>query len=85
MIITLDEKISVGAIFEGGRIKPVWFLYKHMKVIIKQVCYRWKEREGENIIYKFTVTDNKSIYEISYSTMTYQWYLLAIDEGSLQC
>lgn len=83
MIIILDEKISAGVVFESGKIKPLWFSYKHGKVIIKQVCYRWKEREGEDVIYKFTVSDDRSIYEIAYSTMTWQWYLLAIDEGSL--
>jgi hypothetical protein len=84
MIITLNEKISVGAIFEKGKIKPIWFSYRHIRVAIKQICYKWKEREGENVIYKFTVSDNQSIYEIAYSTMTTEWYLLAIDEESLQ-
>jgi hypothetical protein len=83
MIVTLNEKISAGVIFESGKLNPLWFSYKHVKVIIKQVCYRWKEKEGEDVIYKFSVSDDKSIYEIAYSTMTYQWYLLAIDEGSL--
>jgi hypothetical protein len=80
MIISLNEKIVAGVLFQAGNIKPLWFLYKNAKIIIKEVCYKWKEREGGDIIYKFTVRDDANIYELAYSTMSGQWFLLAIDE-----
>lgn len=81
MIVSLNEKISVCALFDQNRIKPIWFVYKNIKFVIKQICYRWKEKEGDDVIYKFTVADDSNIYEIAYSTRATVWSLLAIDEG----
>jgi hypothetical protein len=80
MIISLNEKIAVTVFFQSGNIKPLWFLYNNSKIIIKEICYKWKEREGKDIIYKFTVRDDANIYELAYYTMSGQWFLLAIDE-----
>ncbi|MDY6821409.1 MAG: hypothetical protein SVN78_07295 [Deferribacterota bacterium] len=83
MITTVNEKILLCAIFDKNRVKPLWFYYSGRKIVIKEICYKWKEREGDNVIYKFTVTDGSSIYEIAYSLNTLQWYLIAVDEGAV--
>ncbi|WP_022849833.1 hypothetical protein [Limisalsivibrio acetivorans] len=80
MILNLNEKIRVGAVFEGHWPKPVWFGLHGEKVLIKEICYRWKEREGGDMRYKFTVSDGFNIFEILFSTMDMCWYLVAMDE-----
>jgi len=81
MLVILDEKIKVGAIFNiNGQIKPVWFKFKDTKIFIKSLIYQWKEREGSDTIYKFTATDGVNIYEISYSKNNLEWRLVAMDE-----
>ncbi|GAB1534849.1 MAG: hypothetical protein LRY50_10890 [Geovibrio sp.] len=82
MILNIHEKIRVGAVFDGGFPKPVWFGLHGEKVLIKEVCYKWKEREGTDVIYKFTVTDGFNIFEIMFSSMEVCWYLVAMDEAS---
>lgn len=81
MLVMLNEKIKVGAIFgTNGQIKPIWFKYKNSKILIKERIYQWKEREGSDTIFKFTVTEGVNIYEISYSKNNLEWKLIAIDE-----
>lgn len=81
MILDLCEQIRVGAVFEGSWPKPVWFGFHGEKVAVKSICYRWKERKGGDVVYKFTVTDGDNLYEIAFSSASMMWTLLAIDEG----
>jgi hypothetical protein len=82
MILNLHEKIRVGVVFDGVWPKPVWFGFHGEKVIIKDICYKWKEREGSDVRFKFTVSDGFNIFEILFSTMEVCWYLVAMDEAS---
>ncbi|WP_246798770.1 hypothetical protein [Deferribacter autotrophicus] len=81
MLVMLNEKIKVGAIFYEGFPKPVWFIYYGTKIFIKKIIYQWKEREGRDVIYKYTVTEGENIYELSFSRENLEWCLVAIDEG----
>lgn len=81
MLLNLRERVKTAAVFDGGWPKPVWFVFHGEKVPVKQVCYKWKEREGSDVIYRFTVTDTFNIYEIFFSAMDACWYLDAVDES----
>ena len=79
MILNLHERVRVGAVFDASP-KPVWFSLHGEKVTVKEICYRWKEREGTDVIHKYTVTDGFNVYEISFSALDACWYLEAMDE-----
>lgn len=83
MILNLREKIRAGAVFDGSWPKPVWFALHGEKVTVKEICYKWKEREGADEIYKYTVSDGFNIYEIAFSAKEACWFLLAVDEAGL--
>ncbi|MCD8553304.1 hypothetical protein [Seleniivibrio sp.] len=80
MILNLHEKVRVGAVFENSP-RPVWFSLRGEKVTVKDICYRWKERAGNDIVHKYTVTDGLNVFELSFSGLDACWYLEGMDEG----
>ncbi len=81
MILNLHERVRVGAVFENSP-RPVWFSLHGEKVTVKDICYRWKERAGNDIIHKYTVTDGFNVFELSFSSLDACWYLEGMDEGN---
>lgn len=80
MILNLHERVRVGAVFDSSP-NPVWFSLKGEKVTVKSICYRWKEREGGDILHKYTVTDGLNVFELCFSSMDACWYLEAVNDN----
>ncbi len=83
MVSGLHDVIRVGAVFDAGAIKPMWFQYKGKKVSIENIIYKWQEKSGNTSIIKFSVQANEMLYEIGYSTIDMKWLLFAYDENCL--
>lgn len=82
MISGLNERIRVGAVFDGnGWPRPVWFDYKGRKITIKTIFYRWREKSSGNNIVKFSLADDSVIYEIEFDLNDLNWKLIAFDES----
>lgn len=75
-------EITAAAVFKKGDINPKWFFVNDRKVDIKRVIYKWHERDGYYLIYKFTVTDGECIYEIAFNSHLQRWYLIYVVEGA---
>lgn len=80
MITNINQEIEVGIIFKNGIPTPVWIKFKNDKIRFKRILYRWKERKGDENIFKFTAIDNERVYEISFNTKSLRCYLVAVDE-----
>lgn len=80
MITNINKEIEVGIIFKNGTPTPVWIKFKNDKIKFKKILYRWKERKGDENIFKFTAIDNERVYEISFNTKSLKCYLVAVDE-----
>jgi hypothetical protein len=80
MLMNMHKKVRVGVVFENEP-RPVWFSLHGEKVPVKDICYRWKERDGSFLIHKYTVTDGTNIFEIAFNTEDSCWYLESIDDG----
>ena len=74
----IDQKIKVGAIFEGALIKPVWFKWVNKKFEVKKVNMRWRSKEGSAVLIHFSVMDGKSLYELSFNQTTMEWRLMKV-------
>ncbi len=73
--------ITVGAIFGGGKIRPVWFVWEGREHRVKEINYAWNSREGHVLLYHFAVTDGAgNPYELRYHTGSSTWHLLALEE-----
>lgn len=82
MVSSLHEPIRVGAVFEKGEVKPAWFEHKGGKIKILKIFYKWSEKSKTNngIVFKFSVCDGSSIYEICFEPVDLKWTLIACEE-----
>ena len=71
----INQKIKVGAVFEGSLIKPKWFMWVNKKFEVKKIAMRWKSSEGSATILHFSITDEKNMYELSFNQKTMEWML----------
>ena len=72
----IGETISVIASFGlPYKIRPVRFRWSGRLLPINDITYSWKTRDGESIIYHFSVSDGKTLYELSFNTTSLLWKL----------
>jgi hypothetical protein len=74
--VYVGETISVIASFgRSHRIKPVRFNWSGKLFEIKEITYTWKTMEGKKNIHHFSVTDGRSLYELTFDTDSLLWRL----------
>lgn len=74
-VTEINQKIKVGAVFDGAIIKPKWFIWVNKKFEVKKTAMRWKSTEGAATILHFSITDEKNMYELSLNQKTMEWML----------
>lgn len=75
-MMDVGETISVIASFsQTYRIKPLRFRWSGRLFEVREITYLWKMREGQNEIYYFSVTDGRSLYELTFDTKSLLWRL----------
>jgi len=72
---SLNEKVSVYAFFDKGKIIPQSFIWKNNLCEIKQITYFWQERQGRELISFFSVDTGCDIYQLSFNNATFGWRL----------
>ncbi len=78
----ISEPISVIASFSPScRLRPVKFVWGKRSLQIQEITYQWKTREGTSAIYHFSVTDGRTLYEISFNSSTLLWRLEGLETG----
>jgi len=75
MSVDINEPINVGAVFSGGRIRPIWFVWKGRQVRIHTIAFTWRTRAGSAGILHFSVSDGQGLYEICYNAESFNWRL----------
>jgi len=75
MSIVIDEPVKVGAVFNRGTIRPVWFAWNGRQVRIKETTFVWTTFEGSSTIHHFSVTDGRGLYELCYNAEASLWRL----------
>lgn len=72
----IGETISVIALFGlPYKIKPIKFKWSGRLLSVRDITYSWKTREGEGNIYHFSVSDGKTLYELSFNAASLIWRL----------
>lgn len=82
MIVDVEEKIEVGAIFRRGKVKPVWFIWKGRRHMVKQITYDWHEKKGETLFHFFQLIAEAGVYKVSLDSRSLTWNLEEICEDS---
>jgi hypothetical protein len=76
----IGETISVVASFGMPyRIKPVQFRWNGKLLEVKEVTYTWQTKEGQTRIYHFSISDGKTLYELSFDTASLLWRLEKVE------
>jgi len=73
--ITIDEPITVGAVFRGTLVKLRWFIWKDRRYVVKETTFSWRSRQGEAVMAHFSVTDGSTLFELSLNQRTLAWRL----------
>lgn len=75
IVAEVNEKIKVGAVFEGARVSLKWFYWGKDKHMVKSVEHTWRSKIGEVPLLFFSVTDGANVYEIRLNQKTLEWCL----------
>lgn len=78
MYQTIHETIRVAGIFDKLQFKPVWFVWKNKRFVIKKITLVSKLKEGsiEKIIYSVQVKSD--VYRLDYFPQEKEWFLESI-------
>ena len=70
----IGETISVIASFGlPYKIKPLRFRWSGKLFEVKDITYAWQTKEGQTKIYHFSISDGKTLYELSFDTASLLW------------
>jgi hypothetical protein len=76
MAMEIGEIISVVASFGlPYKIRPVRFRWNGKLFEVKEITYLWQTKEGQNRIYHFSISDGKTLYELSFDISSLLWKL----------
>jgi hypothetical protein len=76
MTMRIGETISVIASFGlPYKIRPVRFKWNERLFEVKEITYSWQTKEGQNKIYHFSISDGKTLYELSFDTASLVWHI----------
>ena len=76
----IGETISVIASFGlPYKMKPVRFKWSGRQIDVKDITYVWQSKEGEKDIYHFSVTDGKTLYELTFDAKSLLWRLEQVE------
>lgn len=74
----IDEDVTVGAVFRGGRLVPKWFLWGGSRRSVERVNMVWKDRQGEARLRLFSVSSGGNSYELILNQTTLEWRLRTV-------
>jgi len=80
MATRINQIVSVGAIFERGKIKPAWIRWNHQVFKIDQIPYRWLTNEGAAEIINFSVVSGANLFHLTYNLKDQQWTLMEVED-----
>lgn len=71
--------IEVVAQFSPGRIKPLYFNLGSQRYEIERINYFWKDYQGQEKLYCFSVTCGANIFQIYFNNHSLSWRLAKIE------
>ncbi|MEN6357061.1 MAG: hypothetical protein ABFD83_08270 [Armatimonadota bacterium] len=77
----VDEEIRVGAAFDKGKAKPVWFLWRSRYYKIGAINFAWSSNIGSAKLRHYSVTVGSNMYELCFNSLTLEWTLSKVCSG----
>ena len=76
------SEVLMAVFGDGGKLKPLRFMWGLKVVRVRQVTYCWDSFEGEERVHHFVVSDGADLYQLSYRSKKLIWILEAVEEAS---
>ncbi len=73
MIESLNESIDVIVKFKGEVITPEFFKWQNRTYKIEKLNMVHKKRDGNDMIYYFSVSDNANFFRLAFFTRDLSW------------
>lgn len=73
MLEKFNEKINVIAKFEEAKVTPVYFKWRDKTYKVEKLNLVHKERDGNDKIYYFSVSDNANFFRLAFFTRDLSW------------
>jgi predicted transcriptional regulator len=74
--VHIGKTVTVLAAFDPSyRLKPLRFRWSGRFIKVEEITYIWKSKEGNRIIYHFSLTDGNALYELSFDNESLIWKL----------
>ncbi|MBI5695855.1 MAG: hypothetical protein HZC51_08990 [Nitrospirae bacterium] len=80
MALETNERVTVGAVFSGGKVRPAWFLWRGRKYAVGEVTFAWESREGVARLQHFSVVSGGNVYALSYNPVECVWDLKGVEQ-----
>ena len=73
MLEKLDEAIEVAVQFKQNKVLPAFFKWRSKTYRVEKVNMVHKERDGNDKIYYFSVSDNANFFRLAFFTRDLSW------------
>lgn len=73
------QAIKVVAQFAPGKIKPIYFTLNNQRYEIERINYFWKDYQGQEKLYCFSVTSGPNTFQIYFNNHSLSWRLAKIE------
>ncbi len=80
MSTKIKESIRVGALFEKGRVRPVWFMWQSRRYAIREVTLYWQDRQGTDLQSHFGVHAEGGFFELMLNHISLCWWLMQAEQ-----
>ncbi len=82
MYTTIDKKVKMIALFDGGRVIPRIFRWQNRDHKVREVSISYREREGRSVSYYFGIeTEDGGVFKLKYNDQQLIWTLLEVWSG----
>jgi hypothetical protein len=81
MASSVSEQVKVLAVFDEKGFQPLRFQWRGIAYPVKQITFRWRERKGGAVIYRFAVSDGVNAFQLTYNSERLDWKVEAGDMG----
>ena len=75
---TIDDPIEVEVFFGPRGMRPLWFVWRDQKRIVRLVTSAWSERDGALVHRCFSVSDGEVVYELRFDARALRWQLTKV-------
>lgn len=73
MLEKLNDAIDVSVKFIGDKIMPTHFRWKGKNYTVEKLNLVYRERDGNDKIYYFSVSDNANFFKLAFFTRDLSW------------